>query len=534
MWCSVIREQPMKVTALREGVTDRDGYAPKMMVPMLESRRKRRVYTLNAGLKRTIGKKPAESPGNRDQENKNLTLRRQQSLTAAHLRALALPSHQPALASPPLASHQQHGAAFTHLEPARLTHPQPQNVNSATPLPFAPSQGLRPRRGAAGHAWTSHAPEAVLPNQAGSYSGAQLLRSPPHLPLPLLPSAPPPSSSHRPPEPSVDVPRTARMRVLRLRRVPAHPEAARQLRVAGADTPALLYRERGRRRADREPCAGASMRRSRALCGSVDAPITSCVRELHRPAARELDPARALSISPPLLPPSRPESSVHVPCPHVPISPMSPYLPILNEIHLRRPTNQYLWDAVSARTCQMRGSKPSRGWESLKRAREGRSLSWEMIRRGFKQKGDERADLKLKDRRGCGFDLRRKSGGTEWWEMHGMAYFLRRGRIYVLTLINCLWLKKFSTCRWRQDRVFFSAAGAVLVRTVIFFGKRLRSSSYPLAARLRDFRNLAAGAVEVGSSVEDELANENPAVASLKAFKNLAAGAVQIEQGMRL
>ncbi|KAJ7725167.1 hypothetical protein B0H16DRAFT_1471954 [Mycena metata] len=56
MWCSVIREQPMKVTALREGVTDGDGYATKIMVPILESRRKRRVYTLKAGLKRTIGK----------------------------------------------------------------------------------------------------------------------------------------------------------------------------------------------------------------------------------------------------------------------------------------------------------------------------------------------------------------------------------------------------------------------------------------------------------------------------------------------
>ncbi|KAJ7695287.1 hypothetical protein B0H16DRAFT_1706626 [Mycena metata] len=45
-----------RVMALREGVTDGEGYATKIMVPMLESRRKRRVYTLKAGLKRSIGK----------------------------------------------------------------------------------------------------------------------------------------------------------------------------------------------------------------------------------------------------------------------------------------------------------------------------------------------------------------------------------------------------------------------------------------------------------------------------------------------
>ncbi|KAJ7729021.1 hypothetical protein B0H16DRAFT_1587615, partial [Mycena metata] len=35
--------------------------------------------------------------------------------------------------------------AFTHLEPARLTHPQPPSVNSATRLPFATNQGLHVR-----------------------------------------------------------------------------------------------------------------------------------------------------------------------------------------------------------------------------------------------------------------------------------------------------------------------------------------------------------------------------------------------------
>ncbi|KAJ7695288.1 hypothetical protein B0H16DRAFT_1904105 [Mycena metata] len=142
----------------------------------------------------------------------------------------------------------------------------------------------------------SYAPEAVLPNRPRvparscctllPIASSSLPSPSPSPPPPLCP--PPPSSSDRPPEPSADVPRTVRMRVLHLRRVPAHVEAAQQLCVAGADTPALPYRERGRRRADHGSYAGPQRART---------------------------PSFPRAISTPSLPPSRPESSLHVPRP---------------------------------------------------------------------------------------------------------------------------------------------------------------------------------------------------------------------------
>lgn len=54
MWCSVITTQDAKVNIRVEAEADGDGYATRIMVPILAISRKRRLYTLARGLKRTV------------------------------------------------------------------------------------------------------------------------------------------------------------------------------------------------------------------------------------------------------------------------------------------------------------------------------------------------------------------------------------------------------------------------------------------------------------------------------------------------